>query len=141
MSIINEELNMIDQVKNQIRAIKKLAQYHKEAGTPKRYFCQQVTKQKKKIRLTHLKKKRERNPEDENEAEEEYVDLFKLDYEGGQVYLQRSVRQARNQSCVQSNNICPGAIMKLTQMELENTEKQITIEELSKYQKKQRLSR
>ena len=41
-----------------------LAKYHLEAETPTKAFCAQVASQKKKIRLLHLRKKRQKKPKE-----------------------------------------------------------------------------
>ena len=131
---INEELDCLDSSRREVNARKMLAKYHLEAETPTRAFCAQVASQKKKIRLSHLRKKCQKKLEEENK-EEEFDDLLKhseIMKEVKEFY--EDLYRKRQTNPVYSEIIdalSPSAIKQLTEIELKNTEAKITMEEVS----------
>ena len=59
ISNINQEIYAIDEVNNQINTWKKLSQIHLDAETPTMSFFAKIAKQKKKIQIAHLMRKRD----------------------------------------------------------------------------------
>ena len=131
---INSELNCIDSTKREANARKMLAKYHLEAETPTKAFCAQVASQKKKIRLSHLRKKRKKKPGEEKE-EDKYDDLLKhseIMKEVKDFYEDLYKKRQTNPVYAEIvEALGPGAIKQLTEIKLKKTEAKITMEELT----------
>ena len=72
---------MLDKLKEEMEARKRLAEINLDAETHTCHFCSVVAKQKKKVRLAHLRRKRVKTKEKEkaHPGEEFYEDLFTQD--------------------------------------------------------------
>ena len=59
------ELDMVKTIKNEIKAKSVLAESNLDAEKTTKLFCKTFGKQKKKIRIAHLRRKRRKTPEEE----------------------------------------------------------------------------
>ncbi len=97
----------------------------------KNHFVLRSPQKKKKIRLAHLRKKREKKPE-EADQDDKYDNLLKQDeilkeVEDFKTDLYRK-RITNPVSTEIVDTLGPNAIKKLTELELKNTEVKITME-------------
>ena len=78
ISEINSEFDIVDSIKVQTEKRKKLAKINVDTETPTRQFCFMDTRQKKKVRLSHLRQKCEKTKEEKIKYpdDEFYEDLF-----------------------------------------------------------------
>lgn len=122
-----------------MEARKKLAKINQDAETPMCQFHSMVARQEKKVRFVHIKWKDEKTKEEEiaYPNEEFYEDLFTQDAMKEEVYSSYKDLYQHRTSDPDYNEIID-AVKTLSEVELQKTEFQITMEELSSYLKRTR---